>query len=116
MSCPRPKPLKPLPRKVFSALAVAQERRHLEDLVRDLEALRRHLARSARLAVLLDRLLGPPLAAKAGGPEAGRDHGDAHLVTEGLVDNRTEDDVRVLVGGGRDDLGRLVDLEEADVR
>ena len=31
-----------------------------------------------------------------------------------LVDDGAEDDVRVLVGGAGDDLGRLVDLEEAE--
>ena len=49
-------------------------------------------------------------------PEAGGDHRHANLVLERLVDDGAEDDVRVLVGGARDDLGRLVDLEEPDVR
>ena len=47
--------------------------------------------------------------------EAGRDHGDPHLVAMRVVDDGAEDDVRVLVGRARDDLGRLVHLEQADV-
>ena len=47
--------------------------------------------------------------------EAGRDHGDAHLVAERVVDHRTEDDVGVGVRGLADDLGRLVELEQTEV-
>src|SRR5256712_6320129 len=47
--------------------------------------------------------------------ESGRDHGDAHLVRERLVDHRAEDDVRVLVRSSGDDLRGLVDLEETDL-
>ncbi len=47
--------------------------------------------------------------------EAGRDHGHADLVLERLVDDRAEDHVGVPVGVARNDLGRLVDLEEPDV-
>ena len=47
--------------------------------------------------------------------EAGGDDGHADLVAHGVVDDRAEDDVRVGVGGALDDLGRLVDLEEAEV-
>src|SRR5207342_3420703 len=47
--------------------------------------------------------------------EAGGDHGDADLVAHRLVDDRAEDDVGAVVGLGLDQLGRLVDLEEAEV-
>ena len=47
--------------------------------------------------------------------EAGADHGDAHVVAHALVDHRAEDDVRVRVGRVLDDLGRFVDLEQAEV-
>ena len=48
--------------------------------------------------------------------EARRDHRHAHLVTHRLVDHGAEDHVRVRVGVARHDLGRLVDLEEAEAR
>ena len=54
-------------------------------------------------------------AAAAPAAEAGGDHGDAHLVAHRVVDHGAEDDVRVHVGCARHDLGRLVDLEQADV-
>ena len=47
--------------------------------------------------------------------EAGRDDGHLHLVAEGVVDDRAEDDVRVRVGRLGDQRGRLVDLEQAQV-
>ena len=47
--------------------------------------------------------------------EAGGDHRHAHLVAERRVDHGAEDDVAVAVGGAGDDLGRLVDLEQAEV-
>src|SRR5947199_1703133 len=47
--------------------------------------------------------------------EAGGDHRDAHLVAHRVVDNGAEDDVGVGVGHAADDLGSLVDLEEAEV-
>ena len=65
---------------------------------------------------------GDALRAPAGGPsaaaalaEAGGDHRDAHLLAHRRVDHCAEDDVRVRVRGSSDDLGRLVDLEQADV-
>ena len=54
-------------------------------------------------------------AAARAAVEAGRDHGHADLVLQRLVDHRAEDDVGVLVGRRGDDLGRLVDLEQAEV-
>ena len=55
------------------------------------------------------RRLGlPPL-------EPGGDDGDPHLFAHGLVDDAAEDDVGVGVGHAVDDLGRLVDLEQAEV-
>ena len=47
--------------------------------------------------------------------EAGGDDGDAHLVAHLVVDDRAEDDVGVGVGDAVDDLGGLVDLEQAEV-
>jgi hypothetical protein len=48
--------------------------------------------------------------------EPGSDDGDPHLVAERVVDDRTEDDVGVRVRGLRDQAGRLVDLEQPEVR
>src|SRR5205823_3422324 len=47
--------------------------------------------------------------------ETGRDDGDADLVLHGGVDDRAEDEVDVWIGHVADDLGRLVDLEQAEV-
>ena len=47
--------------------------------------------------------------------EAGGDHGHPDLVGHRVVDHRAEDDVGVGVGGALNDLGRLVDLEQAEV-
>ena len=87
----------------------------------DLE-LRRHV--EALIGLARDRRLGDghrlALLPAAGAPvqllaEAGGDDGDAHLLAHRRVDHGAEDDVRVRVRGGGDDLGRLVDLEQADV-
>src|SRR5205814_9885207 len=48
--------------------------------------------------------------------EAGRDHGHPYLVAERVVDHRAEDDVGVRVRRVGDKLGRVVDLEQAEVR
>ncbi len=48
--------------------------------------------------------------------EAGRDDGDTHLVAEGVVDDRAEDDVRFGMHGLLDEAGRVVDLEDSEVR
>src|SRR5438105_12966905 len=47
--------------------------------------------------------------------EAGRDHRDLDLFLHLRVDRRAEDDLRILVGGLRDDLRGLVDLEDGQV-
>ena len=47
--------------------------------------------------------------------EAGGDDGDAHLVAERVVDDRTEDDVGLGVRRLGDELGGGVDLEQAEV-
>src|SRR4051794_3485580 len=47
--------------------------------------------------------------------EAGGDDGHADLVAERIVDHGAEDDVRVARRCALDDLGRLVDLEQAEV-
>ena len=56
---------------------------------------------------------GVPFAFEA--VEAGGDHREPNLVAERVVDDRTEDDVGVGVRGLADDLGRLVELEQAEV-
>ena len=48
--------------------------------------------------------------------EARGDHGHADLVHHRVVDDGAEDDVRLGMRGGGHDLGRLVDLEQAEVR
>src|SRR5579875_445620 len=48
--------------------------------------------------------------------EAGCDHRDPDHVAEAVVDDAPEDDVGVGVGGLMDDGGRLVDLEQGEVR
>lgn len=47
--------------------------------------------------------------------EARRDDGDPDLVAQGVVDDGAEDDVGLGVGRLADQLGRFVDLEEAEV-
>src|SRR4051794_14766885 len=98
--------------------ASAQERRDVDLVVRDLE--RGPLAVvDARAAVRRPRAprcagaRAEPAAARA--VEARGDHRDADVVAELLVDDRAEDDVRVGVGRGVDELGRLVDLEQPEV-
>ncbi len=49
------------------------------------------------------------------GVEARGDDRDPDLVAEGIVDHRTEDDVRFGMGGVRDQLGRGVDLEQTEI-
>src|SRR4051812_9056894 len=51
----------------------------------------------------------------SGALEARGDHGDPNGIPEVVVDDGSEDDVGVLVGGALDDLRRLVDLEQAQV-
>ena len=48
--------------------------------------------------------------------EAGGDDGDTHLVAHVFVNDRAKDDVGIGVGRLADDLGRLVDLVEAQRR
>ena len=67
----------------------------------------RHIARGA------DRARRPRLLA---GIEPGGDDGHLHLVAHAVVDDGAEDDVRLRIGGLLDHLGRLVDLEQAEVR
>src|SRR5680860_1107857 len=49
------------------------------------------------------------------GVEAGGDDRDPQAVPRGLVNDRAEDDVAVVVGGLADDAGGLVDLEQPEV-
>src|SRR3954454_22521075 len=96
--------------------AVAQEGRDVDVVVGDLQ--RRALALAdARAAVAPAGAVAGLLAggARAGATvvEARGDDGDAHLVAELVVDDRAEDDVGGRVGRALDDLGGLVDLEEA---
>src|SRR6476659_6742099 len=87
-------------------LFVAKEGRHVEPV---LAGLLRGSRRDGD-GCLRSGAPAPALPAESGG-----DDRDAHLVAHRLVDHRAEDDVRVLVGGARHDLGRLVDLEQSDV-
>src|SRR4051812_28967015 len=98
--------------------AVAQEGRDVDVVVGDLQ--RRALALAdARAAVAPAGAVAGLLAggARAGAPvvEARRDDRHANLVADLLVDDRAEDDVGGRVGRALDDLGGLVDLEQADV-
>src|SRR3954454_24704061 len=98
--------------------AVAQERRDVDVVVGDLQ--RRALALAhARAAIAPAGAVAGLLArgARAGAAviEAGGDDRHADLVADLLVDDRAEDDVRGRVGRALDDLGGLVDLEQADV-
>src|SRR5262245_59803185 len=94
---------------------VAQEGRDLEHVFWHLEPALVPRRRTPLAGLFRGTLLAPaaPIALRT---EAGRDHGHADLVLRALVDHGAEDDVRVLVGRARHDLGRLVDLEEAHVR
>src|SRR4051794_17560343 len=95
--------------------AVPQERRDVDLVVGDLE--RRAL--DTRAAIATPRAVAGLLARRprprAAVVEAGGDHRHADLVAHVLVDDGAEDDVRRRVGRALDDLGRLVDLEQADV-
>ena len=71
-------------------------------------------SRSRRVAPGASRARRAPRAAAAV-IEAGGDHGHPDLVAQRVVDHGAEDDVGVGVGGALDDLGRLVDLEQAEV-
>src|SRR3954468_363182 len=98
--------------------AVAQEGRDVDVVVGDLQ--RRALAfADARAAVAPAGAVAGLLAggARTGAAvvEARRDDRHADLVADLLVDDRAEDDVGGRVGGALDDLGGLVDLEQADV-
>ena len=48
--------------------------------------------------------------------ETGCDHGDADLVAQRVVDDRAEDDVRLVVRGLLDELGSSRDLEQPKIR
>src|SRR6185503_19606833 len=99
------------PPSVWQVLPAAQERRHFENVRRDVEAAAHGLA----LAVEREILALAPLTAERP-VETRRDHRHAHLPVHALVDDSAEDDVGVEIGGPGDDLGGLVDLEEADIR
>src|SRR5215472_7359981 len=60
--------------------------------------------------------MGGQYPADASLVEASRDHGDAHLVAERVVDDGSEDDVGVGRRRVGDKLRGLVDLEQAEVR
>src|SRR5690606_7811558 len=77
-----------------------------------------HLALLRLLALRRDALARVGWAARRHARllEAGRDDGDADLVTHVLVNNRAEDQVDVRMRRLLDDRSRLVDLEQAHVR
>src|SRR4051794_13439076 len=94
-----------------------EERRHVEvvvpvERVLALVVTEQILDRVRRLALLGLRPAGalavPPI-------ETSGDDGDLDLVAHLVVDHGAEDDVGVLVGDGVDDLGRGVDLEQAEI-
>src|SRR3954463_12436320 len=85
------------------------ERRALTVVHRDVAAVPRALAAPGLSALSIEESAAAPLV------EARCDHGDSHLVGQALVDDGAEDDVGVVVGSALDDLGGLVDLEEAEV-
>ena len=98
------------------AASQPQEGRDVDLVVADLERADLPVARgldaaTAAATAHLGRTAGEHLEAL----ESGRDDGDAELVAHRVVDDGAEDDVGALVGGAGDDLGGLVDLEEAHV-
>src|SRR6478736_8498851 len=98
--------------------AVTQERRDVDVVIGDLQ--RRPLAvPDAGAAVApagpIAGLLAGRARARAPVVKAGRDDRHADLVADLLVDDGAEDDVGRLVRRALDDLGRFVDLEQADV-
>ena len=96
----------------FAALRVSEEGRNVEQLVRNVEAFGPGRRRSGGSApALASRNRGPP----AGTAEAGRDHRHAYLFRHRVVDDGAEDDVRIRIRGGGDDLSGLVHLEESEV-
>ena len=72
-----------------------------------------HMAARPRRAT---RWPTPAPAAVLPALEPGGDDRDPHLVAHVVVDDRPEDDVGVGVGHRVDDLGRLVHLEQAEIR
>src|SRR5919106_1990721 len=115
-------PSVPDARRCYEALLVAKEGGHVELvlgiehepfaltlLVADLGSEQRIVPGEdllLRLHEILGLLLTPAI-------EARRDHRHAHLVAERVVDDGTEDDVRIRVGRLGDDVGSFVDLEQS---
>lgn len=72
--------------------------------------------RRGRLGHYVVRAAGIPcLGGRLAAIEARRDHGDANLVAEGVVDHRAEDDVRLGMHGLLHQARGIVDLEDAQV-
>src|SRR5438552_1536830 len=74
----------------------------------------RALDRSLLDLPLVHRLVAP--LPRPGLVDPRRDHADLDVLTHAIVDHGPADDVRLGVRGGVDDLGRLVDLEQREVR
>src|SRR3990172_5989869 len=92
-------------------LVLLEERRNVDvDVARARALAPRPGPSRRRLGTGLDPAAARPAA------EAGRDGGDAHVVAHRGVDHCAEDHVRVRVRCARDDLGGLVDLEQAELR
>src|SRR5918999_721232 len=100
------------------APSVLQEGRNVDVVFGDLQR--------AALAVVHLHVAAAPLCTPARGVlgeergalgplEAGGKHRDPHAVAHPVVHDGAEDDVRRRVGGALDDLGGLVDLEQAEV-
>src|SRR5215212_3456033 len=98
-------------------LELPQERRDVDLVVADLERGAVAIVERDIAAATLGGAPGPARQARDGTArvKAGGDDGDTDLVAHALVDHRAEDDVGVGGAGGRDDLRRLVDLEQSEV-
>src|SRR3954471_24944665 len=105
-----------MPPTPFDRRRLSQERRDVDLVVADLERLALDPWRAITTARTLARLLTSLPRPRAAVVEPRGDDRDPHLVAQRLVDDRAEDDVGVGIGGALHDLGRLVDLEQADVR
>src|SRR5437879_11863201 len=92
-----------------------QEFGYVEVVVAEIE---RFLARERVLGAEAERVAAVARSARLAlvAVEARGDDGEPDLVTERVVDHRAEDDVRVGMRGLTDDLGRLVELEQPEIR
>src|SRR3954453_14892363 len=114
--CPGARPFLTRAGVVRTPPRLAQERGDVDLVVGNLQ--RRTLAivdARAPIAGTSANLVARRARARAPVVEAGGDDGHADLLALGLVEHRPEDDVGVGVRCALDDLGSLVDLEQAQV-